>query len=122
MLNCPRSVPLQASPGHIGVDNVLQERLVWREPANKKAAIRRPATGRRCVAIRRYLSRFSSTEDIKHELQKALGNTKKEELKTSAKPKTIEFVSEQIVVCQWAYATVQCARTLILHRKQKQMQ
>ena len=61
-----------------------------------------------------------STEDIKHELQKALGNAKKEEQKVAAKPKTIfddlkEFVSEQSVACQWAYATVQCWTTFTHH-------
>lgn len=49
-----------------------------------------------------------------------MGNSQKEEQKVTAKSKTIfddlkEFVSEQSVACQWAYATVQCWTTFTHH-------
>ena len=61
-----------------------------------------------------------TSEEIKSELQKALGASKGQEQKPVVKKKTIyddlkEFISEQSVACQWAYATIQCWTTFTNH-------
>ena len=66
------------------------------------------------------INKRPTTEEIKSELQKALGGSKDQEQKPVVKKRTIfddlkEFISEQSVACQWAYATIQCWTTFTNH-------
>ncbi len=68
------------------------------------------------------LERRPTLEEIKEQLQIALGkNTStEEEVLVEAKKKSIfddlkEFIKEQSIACQWAYATLQCWTTFTHH-------